>query len=949
MTKSQRPEETIRRWMERDLTEDAARGRLPPAFEVDDIRETVAELLTAGRVPVLTGESGVGKTAVVYELVRRAHAGEGPHPLRGKRVLQFSFQHRASALKEPEKQLRPEVQQLIEALLESADEVVPFFRDFHFGYMFDLEPQMEMLATRFPGAILAEGIRATVQAMFENTPGLEQRYMILQVDEPVPDRMRRILDRWGEDQSVRRGMRFEQAALEQSLHLTHRFLARNRLPRSALDLLAQVSTLVGDRRVVTAADVNDRFCTVHRTPRALVDPSLPLDLGALETKFASQVLGQPEAVKSVVNMIGLIKAGLSDMRRPFGAFMFVGPTGVGKTHVAQLLAEYLFGSRDRMIRFNLADCPNENSGDMLFGNPTAYTLYERRGLLSQRILGHPFAVLLLDEFEKAHGKVHDRFLQLIDEGSYQNGAGERVSCRSMIIIATSNAGAELYRGRTLGFGPTLRGPEDTQELQRRLEAHFRFELLNRFDQIVHFHALSRDDIRQIALRELEQIRNRAGIKQRGVELEVDEVVLDWLAVHGYEPDYGARFLRRTIERHVTTALAETIVRERPSPGAKIALTVRHNRIVARLIPVEPVVRPQREVVTMPLGTTRQVRSLDSENLREEAARILAAAQERLESLEHREAEYSSLIEKMNESSFWENAAERSRVLERFRDMDVSIQVERRLARPILELADWLKRSTESMDARGRLARALEAAAQALADWHDRAAEEGAGAVWLLIQSVDPLRPAGRWIEDLAHMEIAWCRKLMLSVSVAAYGLLDEELTRVVLDVEGPGASAYLAMESGIHRLCRRKEGDLRAEIASLPKGQSPSQQSPDLTLVRRRAGLFGLDVEYRGRVAFDERGMAVELLGGRAETLSHLLSDLRRAWAEVAPEPPEVSRIYGQTGGLVRDPRTGASMPRLRDVLRGRLDKFLEAWRHRATGPAAQANATSEGRSDRGR
>ena len=378
--------------------------------------------------------------------------------------------------------------------------------------------------------------------------------MTLNVQEPDLGTAAKILRAWAAHYQEQSGIRFTPESLDEALHLSHRFLARTRLPRKALDLLIQVEGLRGERTVIERSDIIERFSSVHHVPKELVDPIQPLDLSALRRNLEHQLLGQPEAVEIILRTIGLIKSGLSDMRRPFGVFLFAGPTEVGKTHAAQLLAEHLFGSRERMIRLNMADYQSEDAPQILFGNPAEYRLPSRRGVVTQRISGQPFAVLLLDEFEKAHEKVADRFLQLFDEGSFINAQGETIACRSMILIATSNVGAELYREQPAGFFSTPDVDRLSHEMERRLAQRFRLELLNRFDQIVHFRPLSRADVRSIAARELESLKERIGFKRTGMDLEIDDTVLDWLAVHGYDPRFGARFLRRTLERDVTSLL-----------------------------------------------------------------------------------------------------------------------------------------------------------------------------------------------------------------------------------------------------------------------------------------------------------------------------------------------------------------------------------------------------------
>jgi ATP-dependent Clp protease ATP-binding subunit ClpA len=923
----------LREWTERDLTAAARAGELLPAFEVDDHLRRIADVLASGRHPVLCGESGVGKSAIVQELVRRAETGAGPPVLAGKRVLQISMRSRAASLLKPE-QMRPAMQKLVDALLAASDTVVPFFRDLHIAYELDLEPQLQLLALRFRGAVLGEAEALVFDKMLEGNPGLEQHYVGLAVPEPDLAKMAALLDRWSEHQAAK-GRTFTPGALRETTQLAHRFLARARMPRKVIEFLSTVRSVVEGGRPVAESDVLERFYEAYKVPRFLIDPSVPFDVEGTERAFRARVLGQAEAVRTVVRMISLIKSGLSDTRRPFGAFLFVGPTGVGKTHVAQMLAEYLFGSRDRVVRLNMADFPSANDALTLFGNPDHYNPRGRRGIVTQRLAGHPFGVLLLDEFEKASEKVHDRFLQLFDEGAFINGEGETVSCRSLIVIATSNAGAEVYRGRPLGFVSARDIDAMERELDRMLYRHFRFELLNRFDEIVRFRPLSREDIRTIALREIEALRERSGLKARGLALEADEAILDWLTAHGYDPHFGARFLRRTIERHLTTALAEAIVREPMRYGdegqTRVALRIRGGRIVAGMVE-RAADAPQ--AVRVAEGTREKRVTLDRKALLEEARALLEAARPFLAGLDEHKEQASELLATMGDERFWDEPADAQRVLERYRVLDVAVQAESRLAEPLRRLAEIVEGGPRSPAKTEGIARALEQASSALADWEERAAEEGGGAVWLLLRNADLLEPASTWLEELAAMHLAWCRSLSLAAEVVAVGFdglaapSPETLARLAIEVEGPGAAAYLEMERGVHRLHRERGGDLRVRVDVLARGPQSraADGAPRTSAVRRRSSALGIEVAYAGRIERPETGLILEFGGPARPAMEALLADLDRSAADLVA-PLEAVRIYGQGGTGARDPRSGAVVPRYKDAMHGGLDALLQGWR----------------------
>ncbi|MFG0319938.1 MAG: hypothetical protein ACF8XB_21885, partial [Planctomycetota bacterium JB042] len=516
-----------------------------------------------------------------------------------------------------------------------------------------------------------------------------------------------------------------------------------------------------------------------------------------------------------------------------------------------------------------------------------------------------------------------------DEGSFINGAGERIPCRSLIVIVTSNAGAEAWRGGMLGFTGPIDAAKVVAEVDRRLQEAFRFEFLNRFDQVVHFRPLDRPSIRTIALRELTQLKERAGLKQRRLALEIDEGLLDWLTVHGYDPFHGARFLRRAIERRVATALADLLVREAPDRGATLRLSVRKNEVRARL-DAPPSEEARKEEIRISTARSVEVKKLDLAALQAEADALLEAATPKLDALERRQEEYRDLLATINAPGYWSAPQKDRTTLDRFRELDVSTRVERRLAEPIEALAGL--RAHAKGVRRGALAQAFQRAEASLREWEERSVEEGGNAVWIVVSKVDPARATGDWIANLVEMELAWCRRLDLDAEVVAYACQADELVRVGLEVEGPGAELYLRMERGLHRRHRATGGALRATIEVVPRSASAPEGTGGVREVRPREGRLGLEPRARATFELREQGQVQEFVGVDAPTLAWFLADLRPALEGGTAELPEVARVYGEDGAGARDPRTGAVIARLKDAMRGQFDDFLERWRRAGGG-----------------
>lgn len=908
------------RWIEQDLSQ----AELAPAFGVEDLVAQVEGVLRlGGRSPVLVGPRGVGKTAVIHEILRRARSGDFPE-LAGRRVVQLSLRGLASRFKN-----KGEANGFVQSLLDhvSGLSVPPlvYIRDVHVAYALDLEGALHRFLVRLDAPILAEAYPRELDQLLEYWGDLNELLVSIPVREPSLDQTREVVRQWSTWQHQAGRGPIHDDAQRMAIELTARFMGNRHFPRKALDLLRETRDLVGEGQEVGITQVVSRFAQLTRVPGRLVDPEVPLDLQDLVSFLEGRLLGQEEAVDTMVRMIALIKAGLADLRRPFGVFLFVGPTGVGKTHTAQLLAEYLFGDRHRLIRINMADYGTPQDVEVLFGNPHAQAVALQRGLVTQRLAGHPFGVLLLDEFEKAHPKVHDAFLQLMDEGRFINGRSEVVSATSLIIIATSNAGAEVYRETGLGFGSARTLRQLDEELDRRLLERFRFEFLNRFDRVVHFHPLDRAHIRDIARRELGQLLLRDGIRARSLEVEVDVEVLDWLVAHGYHPHYGARFLRREIERSITSALADAIVRSRPSPGSKLHLGVRKDRVHVRV--AEP--PPPLAEVSLPRGDQEITVSLGPDALLDEAHTWLRRFQPLIEAHDHREKELAQLMERSLAPGFWDDAREAQEVLRRYKTLDARIQADHRLLGAVRRLATLVE--SEEPPRVEDLARLVQKVGRNHKRWLELEGEDEPNGAWLLLGPADSVALPGPGLAKLVEMYLLWLDRNGLEAEVVAEEAVGGSLVRTVLEVEGSGTNSVLEMEAGQHRIKTRGGVDkLLVEVIPRSDEPAPLPEAAKLQDARKGRGLLLEQRAARLKLDVPSRGLRIRLTGTDRSTLGLLATDLCQHLRE-GSSTQEVARTYG-ISGAVHDPRTGASHGSIKDVLsRGRLEVFLRAWSDRHT------------------
>ncbi len=532
-----------------EVATDLTREPLLPAYGLDDVVARLAEALT-GRTPrsaVLIGPSGVGKTAAVRELVRqRASLALGRTPFwatSGARLVAGMsgfgmWQERCQKLWREASSKR--------AIL-------------HLGSLVELlevgksEHQQQGLAT-FLRPFLARGdFLAVAEVTPDQLPFIERQdphllraFTHVRLEEPTAEQLRPILAAFA-------GTALTPAGLDESMRLHRRYASYSANPGRPLRFLRN---LIADRELTAPplgrAAVTAAFARETGLPLFLLDDDVRLDLGEVRAWFEKRVIGQQEAVGLIADLLATVKVALNRPRKPIASLLFIGPTGVGKTEMAKALARYLFGSEVRLTRFDMSEYADPLAVTRLIGGPGA-----REGLLTSRVREQPFSVVLLDEVEKAHPALFDLLLQVLGEGRLTDSAGRLADFTNSVVIMTSNLGAETY---LLGEFGLVAGRSERDRAREHFEqavrSYVRPELFNRIDRVVPFAPLDEPTIHHIALRQLELLEQRDGVRYRGVTLELAPELAAWLARRGYDPRYGARPLKRAIERELLAPLAE---------------------------------------------------------------------------------------------------------------------------------------------------------------------------------------------------------------------------------------------------------------------------------------------------------------------------------------------------------------------------------------------------------
>ncbi len=625
----------------RDLTELATEGKLDPVIGRAPEIERVMQILSrrTKNNPVLIGEAGVGKTAIVEGLAQMVVAGDVPEILRNKRLVVLDLAMMVAGTK-----YRGQFEERIKAVMTEvrrSKNVILFIDELHtlvgaggaegaIDASNVLKPALSRGELQCIGATTLDEYRKYI----EKDGALERRFQQILVEPPSKEEAFAILKGLRDKYEAHHRVSYSDQALSEAVDLSTRYIPGRFLPDKAIDVMdeagarvrlsamttppdlkeieTQVANLdkekeeaVANQEFERAAKLRDQVCKLRKKKEAVLkewrEQSRELDVKVdehiiqetvsrmtgipltrlesgererllrMEDELHKSVISQDEAIVSIAKAVRRARAGLKDPRRPMGSFVFLGPTGVGKTHLAKALAKFMFGNEEALIQIDMSEYMEKHNVSRLVGAPPGYVGFEEGGQLTEKVRRRPYSVVLFDEIEKAHHDAFNMLLQIMEEGRLTDSYGRQVDFRNTVIIMTSNIGAErIAKQQSLGFRKADEGSSHEavkKMLQEEIEKHFRPEFINRVDDIVFFKSLDRDDLKLIIDIELAHVHDR--LEQKGFHISLTDRAKEIIIDVGYHPEYGARPLRRAIERLVEDPLSEHLLSDKFAPGTDI--------------------------------------------------------------------------------------------------------------------------------------------------------------------------------------------------------------------------------------------------------------------------------------------------------------------------------------------------------------------------------------------
>jgi ATP-dependent Clp protease ATP-binding subunit ClpA len=927
-----------------DLTSLAETGTLLHAYGVGEHCEAILKLLRREpwRSIALLGAAGTGKSALVNELVYElAKPGNG-----GWRVLRVSptdFMAGTRYLGEWETKVR----ELIETVKKPRRVMiyVPNLSDLSAAGTWSrsdssvasaLAPYLE------DGSVLLLGESAPEE--FERglgrIPSLQRLFDRVLVNEASIEGTRNILTAVRNEQKLP----LDDGVLGQLLEVSSQFLSHVSRPGNAVTLLRTVQEVTRNSgREITFREILDALSRSTGIPTDLLDDAVPLNQATVKAFFERRIIGQSEALDAVVDMVTLIKAGLTDPQKPFGVFLFVGPTGVGKTELARTLAEFIFGDASRLERFDMSEFASTDSFVKLIGGPN------ENGQLTTAVRQHPFSVILLDEIEKSHVNVFDLCLQIFDAGRLTDGRGRTVDFRRTIVILTSNIGASSPT-TPLGFGASSTPPPpdaDKDKTFRELSRFFRPEFLNRIDRIVQFRPLSLEVAEQIARREIELVLQRSGIRRRGLTVEVSPSVAALLVREGYSPHFGARPLKRTVERLLLLPLARAI-----SSG-----TVRHQAILHL---------NQRDG-RVEITTTRQSAPTVTIAQKEQRAQqpllqLVDGLQERFDQTAPRvrplAERKSELLQQTQQPGFYQNVVHRTTTFDEIHKIEQFLAAWNGLGKTLDALQGRLQRRSTVRSDEPALLERIEQLSVELDQLSFVAASTDAcdlGDALICLSLVERTGETRDGILKLAGMYQSLARRRRMTAEVLGE-FFEAKQDCAYLQIAGLGCYSLLKNESGLHQLDRRFKTKtprtnreaihedrevIRVEVLPLAgepdKSFRQSVKSKLTTLKPVRHRIIKADTLVSLFHEARLRSLNLWTGGPRNEALERALLILHGQLSDEATHTERrtdaiIRRYDLGLSPRIKDARTGRSTTRVERVLKGHLDTLL-------LDPQAGANA----------